>query len=853
MFSLFDIKGKKEAAPLPFLAIDNPTKFQIYDNYRPALADGEYTVTITPTLRLSDDTSKPQLEKAKKIFEIQGPRFCLEQTDIHGFFPPPNSSGKFSTCLPHVLFNKVALPWERDLQITSGFRSPWLALLCLDQEEYSKCELSSMKVGEWIKKAYSDEIHYPELTGISDKEKELNCQFLKIDKEIFFNIRPNLCELSYLSHVRQVETKNREDFDTQDRGVFSILFGNRFPQTGSGCGINHKVFLISLEGLVEYFKEDKRANISQKYISVITLTNWSFICLEEPKENFSNLVKAILEEQGSNTKFLTLPQLPDNTENPADNEQAKKLNPLFDKGYVPLEHCLRTAETTFSWYHGPLITSPMLLDDVSKESILKQNGRYSYIYYEEQSVFDVSYVTAWELGRLLAISDANFVDNLIQLRVEHRKQTQNLAMMYILQSKLSGSINQPNVTALIDKAEAGKKELSRLFAGKIEGLFSYELYLMADFPVSGIPAKNKIYLKKENDNQLSYIIGHEEGNKATSFLDINVEGELTEEVLKIQKENILKLISQRGHISVKFNELLEKISASQQPRKQLKTTSRLSQPDEDPLQKSYRRKVELIKEQRDKEVLREDNLKNLAEWLRARRLLKNIPFQYLVVDQKLLPNNSIRFFYIDPIWIQKMEEGFFSIGLHQKEDTVNDKIKLAIQKILDQKNKVTFGFLLRSSLVSGWPGLIIETTNGVTTLRQERLSDNVLICLFDKVPGEIFIKEPEEHICFGVEGEHIDYAKIQLRCVTNGNSQKIGEKNGIELDVANYFRQNSPNLRVLSIEDEDVANQSSSALLIPAFKEKLKREQISAGEFSLQLIKTPQECKLSLKLKNTVS
>lgn len=779
MFRLFDVK--KKAHPLSLnLAVDDSAKFQIYNNYEPILSRGEYTLTIAQSLTLDDD-STPQLKETKRLFKVEGPRFCLEQNDIHGFFPPPNSSGQFSTCLPHILFNKVALPWEINLQTDREVRLPWLTLLCLDQEEYSKCELSSMKVGEWIEKSKSggDEIYYPELKSTSDEEKELNCQFLKIDKEIFFNITPNLCELPYLSHVRQVETTNRENLNVQDPGIFSILFSNRFPLTRSNCEISNKVFLISLEGIIESFKEDKRTNIKQKYISLITLTNWSFVCLKEPKENFANLVKSILEEQGSNTKFLTLPCLSNKNENSEDNnEQAKELNQLFDKGYVPLEHCLRTAENTFSWYHGPLITASMLLDDDSKDKILKQDGRYSYIYHEEQSVFDVSYVTAWELGRLLAMSDSSFVDNLMQLRIEYYKQTQNLVMKNILQSKLYSSVdNQANSTALFYKAEMSKKEVLSSFAGQIE----------------------------------------------------------------------------RVHISIEFNKLLEKIPINQNPTEQLQTVNRLSRPDEDPLQKSYKRKIELIKEHKDKSVLMEDNLllKNLVSWVYAKRLLINIPFQYLVVDQKLLPNNSIRFFYIDPIWIKKMEEGFFSIGLHQKEDIANDKIKSAIQKILepDQENKIIFGFLLRSSLVSGWPGLIIETTNGVTTLRQERLSDNVLICLFDERPESIVIKEPEEHMCFGVEGEHIDYAKIQLRCVTNGNSHKIGEKNGIELDVANYFRQNSPNLRVLSIENEDVANQSSSALLIPAFKEKLQREQISAGEFSLQLIKTPQECKLSLKLK----
>src|SRR6476646_2217970 len=121
-----------------------------------------------------------------------------------------------------------------------------------------------------------------------------------------------------------------------------------------------------------------------------------------------------------------------------------------------------------------------------------------------------------------------------------------------------------------------------------------------------------------------------------------------------------------------------------------------------------------------------------AEILRALaklRLLEGVPFSYLVPDAELLPPETIRFFYVDRNATDALVQGALSVG------TVNsvDRVELAqlyqiVRAAVDQAERLVrmkdsdapnvdaagrpigaggliTGFLLRSRLVSGWPGM----------------------------------------------------------------------------------------------------------------------------------------------------
>jgi hypothetical protein len=67
------------------------------------------------------------------------------------------------------------------------------------------------------------------------------------------------------------------------------------------------------------------------------------------------------------------------------------------------------------------------------------------------------------------------------------------------------------------------------------------------------------------------------------------------------------------------------------------------------------------------------------------------------------------------------------------------------------------GFLLRSQIVSGWPRLSVKAFSDtqkhveIPKLRMQRLSDDVLLCLFDGVMADFEIREAPEQLHCGVE------------------------------------------------------------------------------------------------------
>jgi len=171
----------------------------------------------------------------------------------------------------------------------------------------------------------------------------------------------------------------------------------------------------------------------------------------------------------------------------------------------------------------------------------------------------------------------------------------------------------------------------------------------------------------------------------------------------------------------------------------------------------------------------------VRDWLASLRLLEGVPFQHLVVDDRLLPPESIRFFYLDRNWTDAMVAGALSVGAITTADraqlqalypTIRDEIDRAERQVrvpgnevaVDGTADVVTGLLIRSRAVSGWPGMHIrayrvevpddgadDDANRLHLMRLERLAPAVLLALFDGVPAVVHIEEPRSGLQFGFE------------------------------------------------------------------------------------------------------
>jgi hypothetical protein len=172
-------------------------------------------------------------------------------------------------------------------------------------------------------------------------------------------------------------------------------------------------------------------------------------------------------------------------------------------------------------------------------------------------------------------------------------------------------------------------------------------------------------------------------------------------------------------------------------------------------------------------------------------LLYGVPFNNLAADKAMLPKESIRFFYLDRNWSEFLVEGAMSIGIQNSRDfkyqeamfdIIRKKVHRKVHSIRGSLLAVTTpagedegdndigGLLLRSAVVSGWPGLEIrgykssdgKTPSGpIRLLRMDHLADDVLLCIFAEVPAWIEIDEPKESLHFGTEDDYqIDLRKV---------------------------------------------------------------------------------------------
>lgn len=226
----------------------------------------------------------------------------------------------------------------------------------------------------------------------------------------------------------------------------------------------------------------------------------------------------------------------------------------------------------------------------------------------------------------------------------------------------------------------------------------------------------------------------------------------------------------------------------------------------------------------------------LVNWIARLVLLYPVPFHYLVPHQSLLPSESLRFFHLDDNWVDALVDGAFSIAVRtidNKRKEYRAELQATLSRIVYQhrlrlqgKNpewqpSETYmqipksGFLLRSRVVTGWPGVEVTAKTSATQdptlpqiLRFDQVADGVLFCLARGFIEEVTFREPREGLTFGVG--------------TNGKLKS--NKTGKTLDVMNEFRRNASSTGVVDIS-------------------KLQEQLTTAGsaEFATEMIRKPEQ------------
>jgi hypothetical protein len=120
----------------------NQETIRFIDYYQTPLNAGTYEVTAT--LNEPDALDGANISTSTTVkFHLAGPRFFLPPSEIYSVFPPENGAGDYNNILPHIVFNRHTLPWERliaqksnnDDQDEKLEKTPFLALLVFSEDE----------------------------------------------------------------------------------------------------------------------------------------------------------------------------------------------------------------------------------------------------------------------------------------------------------------------------------------------------------------------------------------------------------------------------------------------------------------------------------------------------------------------------------------------------------------------------------------------------------------------------------------------------------------------------------------------------------------------------------------------
>ncbi len=415
------------SADLPPLA---PGEIRFHQAAPPPLPPGDYALRVTQTLTgAAGDAYTPArgaiagTYSAGAPFIVSGPRFFLRPSEVYSVYPPSGQFGPFDNALPHIVFTRRTLPWERSIDgrpQQADAPVPWLALLLLGRDDFPDQTIPAITARPVA--ALLDpggQVQGPKglILEPGQKSEDL-CNTIDLPATVFAEVAPAPEDLPFLAHVREVKTGGKETLSLQQDGWFTVVLGNRLPATAKGDkGETNLVCLVSLEGfggllprVDDAGKPTVAMDAGKTHVRLAVLASWTFTC--HGHNDFKTRMRAL-----DDRSLLVLPQ--DGLT--ASDAGTKAVQTAFGLGYAGLNHTTRPGEKTVSWYRGPLVPLEML--PRSPYAFLPCADR-ALRYDFRSGLFAAEYAAAFELGRLMALQNRSFAGAMYRYR---NRVTQDIA------------------------------------------------------------------------------------------------------------------------------------------------------------------------------------------------------------------------------------------------------------------------------------------------------------------------------------------------------------------------------------------------------------------------------------------
>jgi hypothetical protein len=452
---------------------------QVFDDCKPLVKSGT-TIKVAVSQKLTGPASEPLLSLKPNSpdavqFSIEGPRIELDPNDVAGVYPAPDSRESPGEFVPHIALRRRTLPWERVGPIADA---PWLALLLLnDKEVQSIASVQSMSIQHLV----SLDVQLFKALGLSGGgvDTEAMVKVLTIQNSKLIHILPDKEELALLCHMKRTTRVKA----VKDRhGTFShsevnedaaIVICNRLPDPtvgGNRAPVLHFAFLVSLENRGDLYPLNQLD--PNKLSRLIVLYQWKFT--PSGAGDFRDVMQGIrYSPHGGVLRFGNLPQaLAQGTTGPLHNRFAAALD---DTGYFqePLDH----VQDGKVMYRGPLLPFPA--PQRSKGFAVRADPD-EFLEAPANAPRDYSYATAFELGRLMALSDSGLLEDLRSIHAVWKFPERNVVAV----NKLPLALQKPDW--VVDPPFAGANPWS--VQANVSLLDQSELVAQAKGDFTGIAA-----------------------------------------------------------------------------------------------------------------------------------------------------------------------------------------------------------------------------------------------------------------------------------------------------------------------------------------------------------------------------
>lgn len=360
-------------------------KFKLTDKIEPPAKCGKRTFSASQSVIQDGDAVGNY--SAEQDYIISHSAFTLGADEVFGVYPPNGESGSFENTIPYITFNDRTLPWVFG-------EKPFIALLVLKNNEViGQGEIA-------VKDLFSPvpDTFFPSRPCFPDTYAEEDtdcCRFIDISTQTYNDIFPSKSDISLLAHAKQLDLSEAADKICGKDGYFSAVLANRFVPSADDGETSCVCHLVTAFG----YGGDIPAGFGK--VRLVSLYSWNIRSHRETDKPFIRLTDGLSKNCGT-IGFGR-----------CGGEATIK------------PHYTRTGEMTYSLYRSPLAAQEL-------EEIPQLSGAHTadgrLIYNKENGIFDVSYAAAFQLGRLITLSQPKIAEKLIAQRNESKSELHRAAL-----------------------------------------------------------------------------------------------------------------------------------------------------------------------------------------------------------------------------------------------------------------------------------------------------------------------------------------------------------------------------------------------------------------------------------------